>query len=328
MADTYKMGSISPIEPNPLLDKTSQGLATLKKFLNRDALYYNNGQPQGRYGDLLLGNSPEEINKWAYGFHPFNDPKDWARTGPIQEQRQSGVADVAMLPLAETATAAELAAKGLGALGRRAVAGTADLGRRQFLKNAGTATTGVAVAAPLLLRNLGKDVEKAGASAAEKDLAKTAGKATTHATPEEFHAAMEKAHEDALREFDEGRYGPIQQSMDAEMDTPKAYEHSNKEVQRFREKYGEDTFRDRWHKLAYDLGGAPEISQDDLYHMNLLEDRLHAIRQDPRFAPYKDYAVPDGHYELGADRITPADSFTTHKRGGAIERTTHDRKIL
>lgn len=312
-----KMGSIYPIEPNPILDAASHGTEALRKFLNRE---YRHDIPKGELGDLLLGRSPEELNKWAYGFHPFNDPKDWARTGPIQEQRQSGVADVAMLPVSEALGAAGLATKGLGSLARGAIEGGTSLGRRQFLKNAGTATAGAAVAAPLLLRNLGKDVEKAGAKAAEKDLAKTAGKAATHATPEEFHAAMEKAHEDAWLDAAEVHHA------DMGGFSHEAADQRNELIDRFRKKYGDDVLSNRLDGVIRNIEALPDPY--DLYHMNELEDRLHAIRQDPRFAPYKDYVAPDGHYELGADLITPPDSFTRHKRGGAIERTTHDRKIL
>jgi len=323
MADKYKMGSIYPIEPNPILDAASHGTEALRKFLNRE---YKKDAPKGELGDLLLGRSPEELNKWAYGFHPFNDVKDWARTGPLQEQRQSDVADVVMLPVSEALSATGLAAKGLKSLARGAIEGGTSLGRRQFLKNAGAATAGAAVATPLLLRSLGKDAEKGAAKAAEKDLAKTAGKAATHATPEEFYKAMHEAHEDAWLNAAEAHH------EDMGGFSHEAADQRNELIDRFREKYGDDTFRDRWRELADKLGGRTKISQHNLNHMNLLEDRLHVIRQDPHFAPYKDYIYPQGHtglvHDMFVDPDHPMGPPLDFKRGGAIERTTHDRKIL
>ena len=212
MADQYKTGSIYPIEPNPLLDAASRGTEVVRKFLNRE---YRHDVPKAELGDILLGQSPEELSKWAYGFHPFNDPKDWARTGPIQEQRQSGVADVLMAPVSDVLGATKLATKGLSSLARGAIEGGTSLGRRQlltnagrttavpattdldslareslwntsgldrrqFLKNTGKVAAGAAVGIPALIHGLGTDAEKVGAKAVED--------AVTKITPHEYHA--------------------------------------------------------------------------------------------------------------------------------------------
>ena len=177
MADQSKTGSIYPIEPNPLLDAASQGTEAVRKFLNRE---YRHDVPKGELGDILLGQSPEELSKWAYGFHPFNDPKDWARTGPIQEQRQSGVADVLMAPVPDVLGATKLATEGLGSLARGAIEGGTSLGRRQFLKNTGKVAAGAAIGIPALIHGLGTDAGKVGATAVED--------AVTKITPHEYHA--------------------------------------------------------------------------------------------------------------------------------------------
>jgi hypothetical protein len=176
MAD--KTATIGPIEPNPLLDAASRGLSSLRSGLNYVPLPSWLG---GGVGNALISGAPEEISNWAYGFHPFNDPKDWARTGPLREDRQSGVADVMMLPMSEMAGLAGLAAKGTGALARGAIEGGTSLGRRAFLKDAGTAAAGTAVAAPLLLKGLGKATEHAAPEAAARAI-----------SPHDYHAAVAK----------------------------------------------------------------------------------------------------------------------------------------
>jgi hypothetical protein len=210
MADQSKTGSIYPIEPNPLLDAASRGTGAVRKFLNRE---YRPDVPKGGLGDLLLGRSPEELNKWAYGFHPFNDLKDWARTGPIQEQRQSGVADVAMLPVSEALGAAGLATKGLGSLARGAIEGSTNLGRRQFLQNAGTATAGAAIAVPALLRGLGEATEHAAPKAVE-------GAATRVVSPHDYHAMRAQAElkvDSALRDGETGHWDATHHKAHSEL---------------------------------------------------------------------------------------------------------------
>ncbi|MEI6478528.1 MAG: hypothetical protein WCO52_06090 [bacterium] len=183
-------GAIRPIPENPMLRTASQGLGTLRRYLDNagesvaSALVPNTQLP---VGSLLVGQSPEEIHQWAQGSSPF-----YQGTLNFAPGRDRGIIDTAFLPVGEAAGIGGLArslARSLGASAMRRVIESVPMqaGRRQFMKNAGQAAVGTAVATPLLLRGLGKAAEHAAPEVAET--------ATTRVvSPHDYHAMRGQAN--------------------------------------------------------------------------------------------------------------------------------------
>jgi len=153
-------GTIAPIERSPYLGAAADAATGVRQFLNRAQIPYLGGA-----GNLLVGEAPEELDRWAYGFHPFKDRAvpgySGLRIPEIQEKRAGPVADALFL-------GADVTGLGMGtaALGKAGVRGAArqfqnavsdagmDASRRQFVKNAGIVggTAAVASATPDIVK--------------------------------------------------------------------------------------------------------------------------------------------------------------------------------
>lgn len=172
-------GTISPIPRNPVMGAVSDAAGGVRSFLNKAQIPEPVPLVGGMgAGDLLVGEAPEEYDRWAYGFHPFKDKNVPGYAGvrgipEIQEQRAGPLTDA--LFMGADATGVGMGVRGMARAGTRgvqrgfnkAISDTGqDVSRRQFVKNAGIigAGTAAASAVPDLLKGLTRTVAKAAPS--------------------------------------------------------------------------------------------------------------------------------------------------------------------
>jgi hypothetical protein len=294
-------------------------------------------------GDLLLGQAPEEVDRWSYGDSPFYE-QHYGFNPTIRPDRRGNIVDTAMLPVAETAALAKLAGRGATKVAEKAgiksllkeaaeAEKPVDKGRRAALKGLAAvpaAAVAAHVAPKLLEKTAAKDVEKAAGKAATK--------AVTHATPEEFGKVMERIYDDALhngnvvdhpKALHEAKVPWKQDKWGGRDYNIHSSEYSKlygDEADKFIEKHGADEYN----KLIYEVEAFPNL--EDYFTRGRHLDELATLRKDPQFAPYVDYMYPGGNYDLGSDLITPDhpihEKIKRKASGGSIENTTHDRKLI
>jgi hypothetical protein len=287
-------------------------------------------------GDLLLGQAPEEVDRWSYGDSPFYE-QHYGFNPTLRPDRRANILDTTLLPVGEAVGAAKLMGRGATKAADKAgitsllkdsapAVEATDKGRRAVLKGLAAVPAAAAaahVAPKLFEKTAAKEVEKAGT--------KTAAKAVAHATPREFFDTMEKLHDDmhhASVVVDEplliNEAGINRKSWG--YTHPKYQSLLDKATDDFVKKHGVDKYSD----IIYRNQAPPEI--DDILYNDRLEDALAELRKDPKFSAYADYVTPDGHHSIGADLITPEHPIhekIKHKaHGGSIENTTHDRKLI
>jgi len=210
------VADLRAIPQDPVLGAASGGLRSLRSGLDVVPLPEFLG---GGLGQAMIGKAPEEVERWSYGESPFRqNPTHSPFLPQFKADRAQGVADTALLPLAETAVLGKMAGAGLRS-GYKAVADAALHGgpdqffqqsRRDFLKKSG-AVAGTAAAAgavpPLLnrgLRALDSDVAKPAAS--------VAAKAVARASPAEFARLVRIHHAGtlkALADLEHSNFQPI-----------------------------------------------------------------------------------------------------------------------
>ena len=169
MTDEERYGSIRATPRNPYVGAAADAAGGVRQFLNKAQIPVLGGA-----GDLFVGEAPEEIDRWAHGFHPFKDRNvpgySGLRIPEIQEKRAGPVADALFLGADATGIGmgtAALGKAGLRSAGRQFQQATSDAAmdasRRKFVKNAGIAggAAAVASATPDLLKGLTRTVAKA-----------------------------------------------------------------------------------------------------------------------------------------------------------------------
>jgi hypothetical protein len=164
-----KHGVIAPIERSPYIGAASDAASGVRTFLNkaaapvvRYATRYAPQTPDVPVGDFLVGEAPEELDRWAHGFTPFKDRNAPGYSGlripEIQEKRAGPVADTLFLGADVAGVGAGTALLGkaglrsagqqLGQQFQRTVSDEAmDPSRRKFIKNAGIVGAGATAAA-------------------------------------------------------------------------------------------------------------------------------------------------------------------------------------
>lgn len=183
--DEEKYGVIAPIERSPYFGAASDAAGGVRRFFNKAQIPEVIPLIGGAgVGDMLVGEAPEELNRWAHGFSPFKDRNVPGYAGlrgipDIQPSRAGPLADTLFL-------GADAAGLGMGtaALGRAGMRGAGrqfqraindegmDASRRKFVKDAGTVAGAAAVASAT------PDLVKAGL----RGLKKLAPEPTTVAT--------------------------------------------------------------------------------------------------------------------------------------------------
>lgn len=208
MTDEELYGTIAPTPRNPYVGAVADAAGGFRDFL--DQARVPNGVPlvggMGA-GELLVGQAPEEIDRWAYGMSPFVDKDVPGYSGlrgipEIQTKRTGPLADT--LFLGADAAGAGSGVRALGRAGGRqamrsfnnAIDDTGrDASRRQFVKNAGAIGAGAAAAAatPELLKGLTRVVAKAAPSptTAATRVAKNAFRSVP-----EYYAALRRINSD------------------------------------------------------------------------------------------------------------------------------------
>jgi len=83
MADDYELGTVGPIPTvNPNVAKIGELLNVAKEYANK---YYVKDQIPliggTQLGDFLLGQAPEEVQRWGQGDYPVRNPSDVVKTG-------------------------------------------------------------------------------------------------------------------------------------------------------------------------------------------------------------------------------------------------------
>lgn len=306
-----------PTPQNRGLEALAEGLRRAREGLNYVPLPEVLG---GGAGNLLFGESPEEIEAWSYGSSPFKENPS-ASIIPIEVRpgREQRLLDTAFLPAAEAYGLAKLAGAGVRRGVQGALSGATQQGRREFLKKAGHAAAGTAAtaSAPDLVRNIGKE------------LAPTAAKTVARATsPEKFidsvwnivHTSYRKAN-DAVDNMSAEQiidyYRKNRLGTEKSIDEPVNIENINAPLD---DEYG-----------GYSIGQVKvaEHLQDRIYR-----DEIAKLLKDPKFAPYADHIEDIGPESLDWQRAAAMKEMekiykTTQKAsGGMIENTTHDRKII
>ena len=213
--DEKRYGIIAPTPRNPYVGAAADAAGGLRSFLNEASVpvmkYATRfAPPETRRaaenlgaGDLLVGQAPEEIDRWSYGDSPLKDTNAPGYSGlrgipDIQTKRTAPVVDA--LFLGADAAGVSMGMRALGKAGGRQVAQSfekatsdagQDIGRRKFIKQAGIAAgAGVAAAAtPKIARSVVrhlKDVAPSPATAATR-VAKNA-----FGTVPEYYRALRK----------------------------------------------------------------------------------------------------------------------------------------
>jgi len=83
MADDYELNTVGPIPTvNPNVAKIGELLNVAKEYANK---YYVKDQVPliggTQLGDFLLGQAPEEVQRWGQGDYPLRNPSDVVKTG-------------------------------------------------------------------------------------------------------------------------------------------------------------------------------------------------------------------------------------------------------
>jgi hypothetical protein len=169
-------------------------------YANRGNIQYD--QPRDAklgLGDVLLGNAPEEVDRWSYGDSPFYE-QHYGFNPTLRPDRRANILDTALLPVGEAVGAAKLMGRGATKAAEKAgitsllkdsapAVKATDGGRRAVLK--GLAAVPAAAAAAHVAPKL---FEKTAAKDAEKIAGKAAKAATqVKLTPHEYHAARAEA---------------------------------------------------------------------------------------------------------------------------------------
>lgn len=83
MADKYELGTAGPIPTvNPNVAKLADMLKAAKSYANQYYVKENVPLLGGtQLGDFLLGQAPEEVQRWGQGDYPLRDPREIVRTG-------------------------------------------------------------------------------------------------------------------------------------------------------------------------------------------------------------------------------------------------------
>lgn len=288
--------TIEPIPRNQFLGAASDGLRTARSKLDVVPLPQFLG---GGLGNLLIGSAPEEVDQWSYGFSPFREhPTHSPYIPQLREDRAQGVADTLFLPVGEAAGLAKLGASGLrGAYnaGMGAARGAIDapvaMGRRKFVKDAGTVAAGGAAAAvvPDGVRSMAKWLDNP---------AGTVAKAAVRATPSEFYAAHRAARLSAMdaadvvkSQYDAGLRDAWKRHTDA-VDAKYA-DYMKNDPHPHRADVGDATWEDEY--IADFNDHSPEYTDLSLEagskwrsaYESSLADAEKKLRADPRFAGYK-----------------------------------------
>lgn len=252
-------GTIRPIPRNKLLAAISEGLRGTREGLDYVPLPEAVG---GGLGSLLLGESPEEVSEWSYGFSPFKE-RPGASVIPIEVRpgREQRLMDTALLPAAEAYGVAKLAAKRLKKGIEKAVSGPVEQGRREFLSKAGQAAAGVAATA-----------------AVAPDLVRTVTKtAAKTASPNQFLSAMKavdgqisKNVNTALAKLSQSEYETLAKRLVGE-----GFEEGDVGGMSIGENAVRNHLRERFEKQAYDK-----------------------LKKDPQFKEYSDFIKPFGDIEF------------------------------
>lgn len=311
-------------------------------YANRDNIQYerpDTREPKLGLGSLLLGEAPEEIDRWSYGDSPFVDNYygTAATAGRLKPDRRFAMLDTALLPVAETVGAAKLAGRGATKVAEKAglkslpkdaarVEKSVDTGRRATLKGLAAvpaATAAAHVAPKLLEKTAAKDVEEAAGKAATK--------AVVHATPEEFSKVVNDIMDRSRFEADEYSHKSDERAGIAEVDFPKKFVQArDKLLSNVYKKYDPEVVDSIYNTMIIENGRFPYASE--VYYLDRVLDKYHKLSKDPRFAPYVDYMRLGGQRDLRADLNTPDHPIhqkIKHKAsGGPVERTTHDRKLI
>lgn len=103
---------------NPVLGATARGLGALRRGLGVVPLPDVLG---GDLGHLIMGKSPEEVESWAKGFSPFYENR--GAFPQLRPEHYQGIVDTAFLPVAEATGIAKLAGRGIPAVKKLAAEG-------------------------------------------------------------------------------------------------------------------------------------------------------------------------------------------------------------
>ena len=103
MTDEERYGTIAPTPRNPYVGAAADAAGGLRQFLDKaqvpEAVPLIGGQG---VGELLVGQAPEEIDRWSYGMSPFVDKNVPGYSGlrgvpEIQTKRTGPLADTLFL---------------------------------------------------------------------------------------------------------------------------------------------------------------------------------------------------------------------------------------
>lgn len=171
--DEERYGTFNAVPRNPYVGAASDAVGGLRTFLNQatipKAVPLIGGQGVGQ---IITGDAPEELDRWAHGFSPFKDRNVPGYAGlrgvpDLQTKRAGPIADILLLGVDAAGVGG-----GLRALGKTGVKNAArgfnnliddtgrDASRRAFVKKAGIVGAGTAVAAatPRMLKTMAKAV--------------------------------------------------------------------------------------------------------------------------------------------------------------------------
>jgi hypothetical protein len=151
-------------------------------------------------GDLLLGQAPEEVDRWSYGDSPFYE-QHYGFNPTIRPDRRGNIVDTALLPVGEAVGAAKL-------MGRGAIKATEKAGIKSLLKDSAPAVEATDKGRRAVLKGLAA-VPAAAAAAhvapklfektAVKGVEKIAEKAVTPGSMFDYLDAVRKAKSESLK---------------------------------------------------------------------------------------------------------------------------------
>lgn len=318
--DEERYGTFNAIPRNPYVGAASDAVGGLRTFLNQatipKAVPLIGGQGVGQ---IITGDAPEELDRWAHGFSPFKDRSVPGYAGlrgvpDLQTKRTGPIADTLFLG----ADAAGVGA-GLRALGKTGIKNAArgfdnliddtgrDASRRAFVKKAGIIGAGAAVAAatPRMLKTVAKAVAPDPTTVATRVAKNALGSVP------EYYRAMRKASEfklykfyDELQKTDPKYTALKQKSDDAYARNKAAYDESNPNGQHYDDYVGESDgydFPEYWEYSDYaDIleGRAHDAANKEI------ADALKVLRKEnPDYADLP--RLNDIHYRAGADEFPP-----------------------
>jgi hypothetical protein len=253
----------------------------------------------GSAGDFLIGTAPEEIEDWSYGFSPFKENPSGSRI-PIEVRpgREERLIDTLGLPVAEAYGLTKLAGKGIKKGIEKAVSTPVKEGRREFISKAGQALTGAAVAG--MTPDLVKAIRK-GVPDVTKDITKTVSGKVFINTMDDIYSKALSASDNAFNKMSSDEYKNLAQKL---LNLPNA---------------------ERWAIDEGDIGGmtSGEYAVRD-YLTDMFEKQMHdELRKNSAYKPYAEYIKPGGQYSFKKSQNT-----IKKAAGGAIENTTHYRKMI